>query len=147
MIKWLKRAVNFSVSPPLQWPLPQVTNNCGVAVVLTGMTTEITPFPLWATLYLATHQIHLCWCLISTPRPLSIRVSGSRGPGSIYLHLVFMLVSHHSVFCFSVLSFFIHVIRICMVSWKSDTCGLEHLSLGVLKILTDGTRWTYSALT
>lgn len=107
MIKWLKCAVNFSVSPPLQWPLPQVTNNCGVAVVLTGMTTEITPFPLWATLYLATHQIHLRWCLISTPRPLSIRVSGSRGPAAficIWFWCWFLIILYFVLLSFPSLS-------------------------------------------
>lgn len=80
MIQWLKRAVNFSVSPPLQWPLPQVTNNCGVAVVLTGMTTEITPFPLWATLPgYASDSLMLMPDLYSTPTEhKSIGEQGSR---------------------------------------------------------------------
>lgn len=108
IIKELKCMINFWAAPVPQWPLLWVKNDCGTAVIFTGITTEIIPFLLWASprwnLYLAMHPP---WCfknsLLWAYQALSIGVGGVQDQAVfLFIWSQFLIVK---IVCFVLLSF------------------------------------------
>ena len=124
-------------------------------MVLTAITLEITPCPLWASpggSHLAMHQNHLCcfkipdaWFLLRAQWASAL--SERKGPGKSISHIWFWCQFVIVKMCFVLLSFLsLEHHHLYNHSEQWFLLSGAHLSEGVPEILIDGSWWTYSAL-
>lgn len=106
-------------------------------MVLTAITLEITPCPLWASpggSHLAMHQNHLCcfkipdaWFLLQAQWASAL--SERKGPGKSISHIWFWCQFVIVKMCLFFCPFFLWSIIIFITIQNSDSCCLVHKSL------------------